>query len=289
MGFSNGVNERQRRLGEELRRVRDAAGHSASEVGEALGVKGPNVSHIEAGRIGLTLERLNTWLDLCEVTDAEYRAGLTSMSESTGKGWWTEFKRHVTRSALDLAEAEATATALDNYESLLIPGLLQTKAYSEVIQGYNDTKVEFRHERHKVLTGNNAPPYRAVIHEAALHMMYGGPTVMRDQLNHLIEMSQLPNVTIQILPFDCTTYASNDTPFLLIRGAHARLDTVLLEHPHGSDFIGDPEVVTTFDRKFDRLRGLALPPLSAATSAPSPAQRDSLGLIQHIRYKVQGR
>ncbi|WP_234326983.1 DUF397 domain-containing protein [Streptomyces sp. NRRL WC-3742] len=179
--------------------------------------------------------------------------------ESSGKGWWTEFRHDTTRSALDLAEAEAHATALDNYESLLIPGLLQTRAYSEVIQGFNEKKVEFRHERHKILTGNNAPPYRAVIHEAALHMMYGGPTVIRDQLNHLIEMSRLPNVTIQILPFDCTTYASNDTPFLLIRGAHTRLDTVLLEHPHGSDFIGDSEVVTTFDRKFDRLRGLALP------------------------------
>ncbi|MFD7450017.1 helix-turn-helix domain-containing protein [Kitasatospora sp. NPDC059827] len=289
MGFRTGISERQRRFGEELRRLRDAAGLSALEIGEALGVKGPNISHTEAGRLGLNTERLNAWFDICKVTDPEYRAGLIAMSESSGKGWWTEFKHHMTRSALDLAESEACATALNNYESLLIPGLLQTKAYSEVIQGYNEKKVEFRYERHKLLTGTNAPPYRAVIHEAALHMMYGGPTVMRDQLTHLIEMSRLPNVTIQILPFDCTTYASNDTPFLLIRGAHTRLDTVLLEHPHGSDFIGDPEVVTTFDRKFDRLRGLALPLLSAATSESSPARRDSLGLIQHIRYKVQGR
>ncbi|MFD4532579.1 helix-turn-helix domain-containing protein [Kitasatospora sp. NPDC058397] len=289
MGFRTGISERQRRFGEELRRVRDAAGISALEIGEALGVKGPNISHTEAGRLGLNLERLNAWLDICSVADPEYRAGLVAMSESSGKGWWTEFKHHVTRSSLDLAEAEASATALDSYESLLIPGLLQTKAYGEVIQGYNEKKVEFRQERHRVLAGKNAPPFRAVIHEAALHMMYGGPTVMRDQLNHLIEMSSLPNVTIQILPFDCTTYASNDTPFMLIRGAHNRLDTVLLEHPHGSDFVGDPEVVTTFDRKFDRLRGLALPPLLAATSAPSSGHRDSLGLIQHIRYKVQGR
>ncbi|MFJ6621017.1 helix-turn-helix domain-containing protein [Kitasatospora sp. NPDC091335] len=289
MAFGSGISERQRRLGEELRRTRDAAGRSAVEIGQAIGVKGPAVSHIESGRMGLNLPRLNIWLDRCDITDPDYRAGLAAMSESSGKGWWTEFKTHVTRSSLDLAEAEARATGLDNYESLLIPGLLQTKAYSEVIQGYTEKKVEFRHERHKVLAGKNAPPYRAVIHEAALHMMYGGATVMWDQLNHLIEMSKLPNVTIQILPFDCTTFASNDTPFLLIRGAHTRLGTVLLEHPHGSNFLGDPEVVTTFDRKFDRLRGLALPPLSAATSASSPADRDSLGLIQHIRYKVQGR
>ncbi|MFE4977771.1 helix-turn-helix domain-containing protein [Kitasatospora sp. NPDC056651] len=289
MGFRNGINERQRRLGEELRRVRDAAGLSAAEVGAALGVKGPNVSHIEAGRIGLTLERLETWLNLCEVTDPEFRACLTSMSESSGKGWWTSFKHDVIPRALDLAEAESGATGLDSYETLLIPGLLQTKAYSDVIHGYNDRKVEFRHQRQKVLTGENAPVLRAVIHEAALHMMYGGPGVMRDQLNHLVEMSRLPNVTIQILPFDCPTYAWNDTPFMLIRSPHHRLHTVLLEQPHGGTFVGEPELVARYDQRFDRLRGMALSPLCVSTPAPSTTYRDSLGLIQHIRYKVQGR
>ncbi|MFJ4189608.1 helix-turn-helix domain-containing protein [Kitasatospora sp. NPDC089509] len=288
MGFRSGINERQRRVGEELRRARDAAGLSASEVGEALGVKGPNISHIEAGRIGLTLERLNTWLDLCAIDDPGYRAGLSAMSESSGKGWWTDFKHDVIGRALDLAEAEANSTALDSYETLLIPGLLQTRSYSEVIHGYNERKVEFRHRRQKLLSGEDAPPFRAVIHEAALHMMYGGPTVMRDQLSHLIEVSRLPNVTIQILPFDCTSFASTDTPFMLLRGPHHRLHTVLLEQPHGGSFVGDPESVAKFDQKFDRIRGLALPPLSASTPTSSATYRDSLGLIQHIRYKVQG-
>ncbi|MER7849123.1 helix-turn-helix transcriptional regulator [Kitasatospora sp. NPDC096077] len=289
MGFRTGISERQRRFGEELRRIRDAAGLSALEIGEALGVKGPNISHTEAGRLGLNSERLNAWLDICKVTDPEYRAGLIAMSESTGKGWWTDFKHDVIATALDLAEAEAGATSLDSYETLLIPGLLQTRAYSEVIHGYNDRKVEFRHQRQTLLTGEGAPPFRAVIHEAALHMMYGGPTVMRDQLSHLVEMGKLPNVTIQILPFDCTTYASTDTPFVLLRGTHSRLHTVLLEHPHGETFVGDPESVAAFDQKFDRIRGLALPPLSASSPMPSATYRDSLGSIQHIRYKLQGR
>lgn len=289
MGFRSGMNERQRRLGEELRRVRDAARLSAAEVGEALGVKGPNISHIEAGRIGLTLERLKVWLDLCKVTDLEFRAGLTSMSESTGKGWWTDFKPHVVPSALDLAEFEASATALDSYQTLLIPGLLQTKAYSEVIHDYAEKKVEFRQRRQERLTAENAPPFRTVIHEAALHMMYGGPAIMRDQLNHLIEVSRLPHVTIQILPFECTSYSSTETPFVLMHGAHPRLDTVLLEQPHSSYFLGDPEDVAAFRRKFERIRGLALPPLHATTSSPSSTHHDSLGLIQHIRYKVQER
>ncbi|MBD0690828.1 helix-turn-helix domain-containing protein [Streptomyces sp. CBMA123] len=289
MGFRTGISERQRRFGEELRRLRDAAGLSALEIGEALGVKGPNISHTEAGRLGLNSERLNAWLDICNITDPQYRAGLIAMSESSGKGWWREFKPHVVPSALDLAEFEASATALDSYQTLLIPGLLQTKAYSEVIHDYAEKKVEFRQRRQELLTVENAPPFRTVIHEAALHMMYGGPTIMRDQLNHLIEVSRLPHVTIQILPFDCTTYSSSETPFVLMHGAHTRLDTVLLEQPHSSYFLGDPEDVAAFRRKFERIRGLALPPLHSATRSPSATQRDSLGLIQHVRYKLQGR
>ncbi|MFB7127521.1 MULTISPECIES: helix-turn-helix transcriptional regulator [Streptomycetaceae] len=288
MAFRTGISERQRRFGEELRRVRDAAGRSALEIGQAIGVKGPAVSHIESGRMGLNLDRLNVWLDLCEITDTDYRAGLAAMSKGSKTAWWNDYKPHVHPTAIDLAEAEASATALDSYQTLLIPGLLQTKAYSEIIHDYAEKRVEFRQRRQELLAVENAPPFHAVIHEAALHMMYGGPTIMRDQLNHLIEVSRLPHVTVQILSFDCTTYSRSETPFVLMHGAHVRLDSVLLEHPHDSDFLGDPEDVAAFRRRFERLRGLALPPLNTATPS-SPSHRDSWGLIQHVRYKIQGR
>ncbi|MFJ2867110.1 helix-turn-helix domain-containing protein [Kitasatospora sp. NPDC087314] len=289
MGLRTEVSGRQRHFGEELRRLRDAAGVSAPEIGAMLGMKGPAVSHTEAGRLSLNLDRLHIWLDACHVTDPGYRSALIAMSESTGKGWWTSYRGLVKHAALDLAEAEADATALDNYETFLIPGLLQTRAYSEIILEYAEKKIEFRRKRQQVLDVENAPPIRVVLHEAALHMMYGGPTIMRDQLTHLIEVGQLPHVTLQILPFDCTVFAETDTPFMLIAGRHPRLDTVLLEHPHGSSFMSDPEGVAVFRRKFDQIRSLSLPPLDTAKPTPSSAFRDSLGLIQHVRYKVQGR
>ncbi|WP_195911074.1 helix-turn-helix domain-containing protein [Streptomyces kaniharaensis] len=289
MGLRTEVSERQRRFGEELRRLRDAAGVSAPEMGAMMGMKGPAVSHTEAGRLSINLDRLHIWLEACRVTDPDYRAALIAMSESTGKGWWTSYRGLVRPTAIDLAEAEASATALDNYETFLIPGLLQTKAYSEVILEYAEKKVEFRRKRQQVLDLENGPPLRVVIHEAALRTNYGGPRVMRNQLNHLVEVGHLPHVTLQVLPFDCTVYADTDTPFMLVAGQHPRLDTVLLEHPHGSFFMGDPEGVAVFRRKFEQLRSLALPPLDAANPAPSPAFRDSSGLIQHIRYTIQGR
>ncbi|MFD7415900.1 helix-turn-helix domain-containing protein [Kitasatospora purpeofusca] len=289
MGFRTDISERQRRFGDELRRLRNAAGLSAAEIGDLLGMKGPAVSHTEAGRLGLNLERLTLWLDTCGVTDPDYRAGLVAMCQSNGKGWWSEYRPHVVPESLDLAEFEATSTSFGSYQTHLIPGLLQTKAYSEVILGYTERKVEFRGRRQRLITTESAPPFHAVIHEAALHMAYGGPAVMREQLSHLIEMARLPHVTIQILPFDCTVYASTDTAFLLMHGPHTRLDTVLLENPHGPTFLGDPEAVATFRRKFDRLKGMALPSLDASTPGPSLTHRDSWGMIQHIRYKLLGR
>ncbi|MFE7561039.1 helix-turn-helix domain-containing protein [Kitasatospora sp. NPDC057500] len=289
VGLRSVISERQRRFGEELRRLREATGMSGPEIGELMGMKGPAVSHTEAGRLSLNIERLHVWLDVCEMTDPDYRAGMATMCRSNGKGWWNDYRPHVVPEALDLAEFEADSTAFSNYQTLLIPGLLQTRAYSEVIHDYAEKKVEFRRRRQQVVTAEDATPFHAVIHEAALQMMYGGPTVMRDQLNHLIEMSRLPRVTIQILPFDCTVYASTDTAFMLMHGAHPRLDTVMLENPHGPTFLGDPAGVAAFRRKFDRLKGMALPPLDASAPGPSPAFRDSWGMIQHVRYKLLGR
>ncbi|CAN3982307.1 hypothetical protein KPATCC21470_4995 [Kitasatospora purpeofusca] len=263
---------------------------SGPEIGELMGMKGPAVSHTEAGRLSLNIERLHVWLDVCDMTDPDYRAGMAAMCQSSGRGWWSAYRPHVVPEALDLAEFEAAATSYSNYQTHLIPGLLQTKAYSEVIHEYAEKKVEFRLRRQQRITAEDATtPFRAVIHEGALRMMYGGPAVMRDQLNHLIDMARLPHVTIQILPFDCTVYASTDTAFMLMHGTHPRLDTVMFENPHGPTFLGDPAGVAAFRRKFDRLKGMALPPLDAAAPGPSAAFRDSWGMIQHIRYKLLGR
>ncbi|MFJ4666888.1 helix-turn-helix domain-containing protein [Kitasatospora purpeofusca] len=289
VGLRGVVSERQRRFGEELRRLREGAGMSGPEIGELMGMKGPAVSHTEAGRLSLNIERLHVWLDVCGMTDPDYRAGMAAMCQSSGRGWWSEYRPYVVSDAIDLAEFEDAAKAFSSYQTHLIPGLLQTKAYAEVMHEYAEKKVEFRRRRQQVITTESATPFHAVIHEAALRMLYGGPAVMRDQLNHLVDMANLPHVTIQILPFDCTVYASTDTAFMVMHGAQSRLDTVLVENPHGSSFLGDPEGVAKFRRKFDRIKGMALPPLDSSASGPSPAFRDSLGMIQHIRYKLLGR
>ncbi len=289
MGLRTDPTERQRRFGEELRRLRIAAGMSAPEAGARIGIKGPAVSHTEAGRLGLNPERLNTWLDACDCTDPALRSALVAMSQSSGKGWWTAYRDLVHPSALDLAEHEAGAVSLDSYETLLIPGLLQIPEYAGVIletAAETEERLRFRIERQAILHGETPPRLHAVIHEAALHMRYGGVAVMEKQLLHLLRMSELPHVTIQIFPFSRTEYASTDTTFMMLGARHPRLDTVLMEHPAGSAYLGEPEAVDKYRHTFAELTRLALPRVETSRAARPHTGRDSWGLIQHVLYTL---
>ncbi|MET8697299.1 helix-turn-helix transcriptional regulator [Kitasatospora sp. NPDC004723] len=280
------ISERQRRFGAELRRLREGAGLAVKDAGALVGMGGPQLSHIEAGRTGLDPDRLTVLLDAYGHTDETYAAALHRMGLSNGKGWWSAFKGFVNASALDLAEAESTATALSSYETLLIPGLLQVPRYSEVILSGDEKKVAFRRSRQQVIDQGGAVPFHAVIHEAALHTRFGGPNAMRDQLDHLVEVSELPHVTIQVLPFRCTDYVSTGTPFMIVHGPHRDLDTVLTEHPGGTSYLSEQAEIDVYQSKFERLKSFALPALDASRPLRSRVEHDSWGLIQHLRYTL---
>ncbi|MFD5918369.1 helix-turn-helix domain-containing protein [Kitasatospora sp. NPDC058201] len=286
MALRTHISERQRRFGAELRRLREGAGLAVKDAGALVGMGGPQLSHIEAGRTGLDPGRVVALLDAYGHTDETYRAVLQEMGLSSGKGWWTAFKGFVHTSALDLAESESTAAALSSYETLLIPGLLQVARYSEIILSGDQKKVEFRRTRQQAISIDGALPLHAVIHEAALRSRFGGPSVMREQLDYLVEASELPHVTIQILPFRCAEYVSTDTSFMIVHGRHHDLDTVLMEHPGGSSYLSDPEPVIAYRSKFERLKSLALPELDTSRTLRSRVDHDSWGLIQHIRYTL---
>ncbi|MGO4428724.1 DUF5753 domain-containing protein, partial [Streptomyces sp. MCAF7] len=148
---------------------------------------------------------------------------------------------------MDTAELEAGAVAMLCYEPTFVPGLLQTREYATAIHqaGYvpasrdeNDSSVEFRLERQKVLTGERPPRLHAVIHEAALHTTLNGrDAIMRGQLLRLIALSRLPNVTVQVLPFDGPVPFG--TSFTLIQPAMAELSTVIVPHIEKSLYLGD--------------------------------------------------
>ncbi|MFD7588696.1 helix-turn-helix domain-containing protein [Kitasatospora sp. NPDC059811] len=294
MGYKGPISQRQRRFGEELQLLRTAAGLSAPEAGALVGMKGPAVSHTEAGRITLNPERLEIWLDAYGCNDPAYRKILAEMGRSTGKGWWSSFEGKVPDLSLDLAELEERATRLDNYETLYIPGLLQLPEYAEAI--YKDayrngrwdlaTAVQFRMDRQRIIDSEIQRQFRFVIHEAALRMLFPGVEVMRDQLVHLLDMAEHPNVAIQILPFAATRKPPHSSSFLLCDPGCTDLSTIVLEAPGRAEHTGTPENIAAYGWKFQQLSEIALPAIDA-TASRDRSSRDSWGLLQHLLYPLQ--
>ncbi|MFK4269749.1 Scr1 family TA system antitoxin-like transcriptional regulator, partial [Streptomyces milbemycinicus] len=176
------ITERQRRLGAELKKLRLQAGLSIGEGGKLIGMGAPHLSHIEAGRTAIPTDRLRELVDAYGCKNEPYVDELVSMAESDGKGWWSAYRRSFPQSALDLAELESRATTMQSYETLLIPGLLQTDSYMRALfqstrpdaaRDEIDSLVRFRKARQDILSTEPTTTFHAVIHEAALRMEVG--------------------------------------------------------------------------------------------------------------------
>ncbi|MFJ6140949.1 helix-turn-helix domain-containing protein [Kitasatospora sp. NPDC092286] len=295
MALRTQISERQRRFGAELRRLREAAGLAVKDAGALIGMGGPQLSHIEAARTGLDPTRLATLLDGYGCTGETYVAILRELGAGDGKGWWTAFKGQVPGVALDLAEIENRVTYLCNYETLYVPGLLQLPGYVEAVyeDSYRDGKrdtaaaVRFRVERQRILTDEKHRQFRFVIHEAALRMRFPGDTVMREQLLHLLDVAELPNVSIQVLPFAAAKNPPYSNSFALCDPGCTQLSTVILDVPGGTEYLGDPEDIQAYHRRFQQLSDLALPAVDTRKSLRELPSRDSWGLLHHLLYLLQ--
>ena len=289
--------ERQLRLGSELRKLRELGGLTVNEAGAIIDMGRVHLTHVETGRTAISAERIRTLCRSYGDTSSTYIEALVKLAESSGKGWWSDYRRQLPASALDLAELEDDATGLRSYESLFLPGLFQVDGYTRAIFQASDavsteeeveTAVRFRGERQHVLTADNPPQVHAVIHEAALHMRFGGAEIMRRQLLHLVELAELPHVTIQIMPFTAVAVSALTTPFCYISSHGSALETVLMEHPARSAFLHGEAEVDKYRRQFARLAEAALPAIDATVIPVKHSARDSLSLIQHLLYTLQG-
>ncbi|MFF1793683.1 DUF5753 domain-containing protein [Kitasatospora sp. NPDC058263] len=278
-----------------MRRLRLDADIAVQAAAAHIGMRGPQLNHIEAARTGLDEDRMRLLAAFYGCTNEEYLVTLAAMGSSDGKGWWSRHRRKVPSFALDLAELEHWATsAYLNYETFLVPGLLQTEQYmrklfenSETtlsVEEINDT-VCFRRDRQQALDGPAS--FRFVIHEAALLMAFAGGDVMRGQLAHLLEAAERPNVTIQIFPFSVRATLPYSGPFLITEPASSALSTVVIDAPGESAFNDLPEAVAQFRSRFDALSRLALPPGDPTTSSRPQSGRDSWGVIQHIKHGLE--
>ncbi|ASR00343.1 helix-turn-helix transcriptional regulator [Streptomyces sp. 11-1-2] len=293
MALRTNPTERQRRLGAELRRLREQAGLTLHEAGALIDMGRVHLTHVEGGRTAIPTERLRRLCEGYGCTSVPYVEALVSLAEDKGKGWWSGYKRNMPAASIDLAELESHSTCLRSYESLFIPGIFQSEDYTRAIFRVSDVvttpadidrAIEFRMRRQAVLSAEDPPTVHTVIHEAALHMRLGGSAVTRKQLLRLVELAELPHVTVQILPFTADGVSAVNTPFCLIASHGGSLETIQMDHASHSMYLHDPDSVARYRRHFERLCGVALPPVDSSPTAVNRDVRDSLGLIQHILY-----
>ncbi|SES47604.1 Helix-turn-helix domain-containing protein [Streptomyces sp. yr375] len=233
---------RQARLGAELRKLREAAGLTTTEAGALLGGNQAQISHIEAGRWGVSGARVRQLAVHYEASNAELVDALCAMAEERGKRWWDAYRSVLAPGFLDVAELEFRATYLRSLQTVTIPGLLQTEEYVRAIHSdrvpplppaVTDLRIEFRLIRSQVLERDDPPPFEAYIHEAALRMRFGGRKVTQAQLGYLRQVSDRPTVTVRVIPFAYEGFIEATQPVLYAGGPVGELDTVRLDSALG--------------------------------------------------------
>ncbi|MFY1635086.1 helix-turn-helix domain-containing protein [Solwaraspora sp. WMMB335] len=257
-------------LGVQLRRAREQANVTTEKAADTIEVSASTLRRIEQGRVGLKGPALNALLDLYDITNAELRETLLSMAR-TGKqrGWWAKYG-DLPNSYRQYIGLESAATAIQNYETLVVPGLLQTVDYTRAIAATAvehptpeavEERVAVRVERQKLLTEEKLRLV-AVIDEAVLHRQIGGPKVMADQLTALLDAQERWNVVIQIIPFQEGAYGSMLSSFHILSFDEGPA-VVYIEGLTG-DLYAEGDDVQRCAKVFDNLRASALSPAASA-------------------------
>ena len=278
---------RRRELGALLRALRNENGLTVEQVAERLLCSPSKVSRMETGRGIASPRDIRDLCDLYDVADEAERARMMRLAhESKQQGWWhshdLDFGTYV--------GLEEAAVAFMYYHSTTIPGLLQTAEYARAVHDVVvpklpperiDELVEVRMTRQRRLLEDDPPHFTAVLDEAALHRVVGGLEVMAAQLDKVLQMSALPKVVIQVLPYDAGAHAAMESNFTIIELPAPTPDVVFVEGLIGSVYLDRAQDLDRYQAVFKQLQAIALSPQDTANliARVSRAYRDNLGSI----------
>lgn len=264
-------------LGAQLRRLREARQISTEEAGYVIRASHSKISRLETGRVSFKDRDIVDLLTLYGVTDEAQREEIRGLAYRANRpGWWHDYSDMLASWFEDYLGLEEAAVEIRTYEAQFVPGLLQTEDYAAgvILLQYSHPKeitrrVNLRIARQAILSGPDPTSLRAVLDEAVLSRPIGGVRAMRAQLQHLVDMAQQPNVTIQIMPFTVGGHAAFGGSFSVLHFAENSLpDMVYLEQLASAQYLDKQDVVATHIEVLDRLR------LEAATP------EDSLKMLQ---------
>lgn len=273
---------RQRRIGAELRKMREQAGMNVALAAEKLGVDRTRISNMEAGRLGVSEERIRTMAVIYSCADQAYIDALVGMAAERSHGWWDEYRDRLAADAADLAELEHHAVGLRTVQIMHLPGLLQTEDYAKAVLSTAEpeptpvqlrVRLSYRLRRRDVLDRDHSPQCTFLIHEAAFRMQFGGPKVARRQLDYIADASHRDNVTVRVIPFSAGGFphAGGSTTYVL--GPVPKLDTVQLDAPTGVAFLDGDTHLANYRRVLDRIEQLSLNPEDSRTFIHTIAQQ----------------
>ncbi len=251
-------------LGSQLRRLREARGITRDEAGYHIRASESKISRMELGRVSFKVRDVEDLLSLYKVNAESERGPLLAMANAANlPGWWHSYGDVLADWFQPYLGLEEAASVVRTYEVQFVPGLLQTADYARAVvtrgnQGAPaaqiESRVQLRMARQQVLTRPSPPQVWAVLDEAALRRPIGGPEVMRAQLQALIDISQLDNVTVQVTLFRSGGHAAEGGAFTILRFPEADLpDVVYLEHVTSAIYLDRRSDVDTYLETMDRL------------------------------------
>ncbi|MFC4857226.1 helix-turn-helix domain-containing protein [Actinophytocola glycyrrhizae] len=259
----------QRRLRAELKRAREQSGMTQKDVAVLLDWSPSKVIRIETGAAIISTSDLQALLPHYGITDRKRIDELVEVARASRKqAWWDEYRGVYDQQFLTFLGYEASTIRLRSYQALLIPGLLQTSAYTNaILRAYTDDEeaivrgAQVRGKRQHVLEPGKGPEMFFVLDEAALHRWVGGSEVMREQLLWLEELNKRPNIQIQVVPFTVGAHPGMRGAFTIFEFPFEDEDfALLLEHPDGDVLIQNkPDIASTYVETFFDLEAIATP------------------------------
>lgn len=263
---------RRRRLSIELKKLREKSTLTCAQVGEALDWSGSKVNRMETGSGRVQPSDIDALCRFYDTSD-ELREFLKSLArEAKTRGWWQVHGAGVPEWFNIYIGLEQDASTLRQYQCEVLPGLMQTRAYARELHTTGahmsaediDRAVRVRLERQEMLSRPDSPDGWFIVHEGAVRNVIGDREIMREQLERILETTELPSVTLQVLTFDSGTYPVTGSFTMLGFPAPEDPDLVYRDGITDAVYLEGEHHVREYTRAFDGLRAAALSPQRSA-------------------------
>ncbi|HEV2370955.1 MAG TPA: helix-turn-helix transcriptional regulator [Streptosporangiaceae bacterium] len=255
----------------ELKRLRETSGLSQDAAAERLDWHATKLMRIETGRTSPHPNDVRLMLETYGITDRDQVAALAKLArDARQRGWWYSYREVLLNRYDFFIGLESEAASIRDFELAMVPGLLQTEGYARAVIGGTSREfgpeeverlVEVRMTRQRTLEKDDRPQLWAILDESVIRRAVGGPVVMREQLEHLIKVSEDARSTVQVVPYRAGPHAGLAGPFIILGFDQlTEPDIAYLETVGGNLYVDKPEDTRLYATAFDHMRAAAISP-----------------------------